>query len=136
MSTPENRERDALLKEAMGAAMDRDTTRALALLDQLLAADPDDIDALLVQGYVVEMTGKPRLARPLYERVLELRPGNVLGLIAISDCDVYDDRLDDALAHLEEAHARIGAGLYEEDREQELESVLWRKEAILKGGLR
>jgi len=135
MSMPES-ERDALLEEAMGAAMDRDGTRALALLDQLLAADPDDIDALLVRGYVLEGSGEPQLARPLYERVLELRPGSVLGLIAVSDCDVYDDRLDDALAHLEEAHARIEAGLYEEDRERELKAVLWRKEAILKGGLR
>ncbi len=123
--------RQVLFREALGAGIDRDTSRALKLVDEVLAADPDDVEALLIQGNILEMMHRIPLARAAYERVLQLEPGNVVAMIDVADCDADDDRFGDALARLDEAQARIEAGLDRDDRDDELESVMERKYSLL-----
>lgn len=112
MTTPN---RDELLEEAAGYAVDRDTDRALSIVNDLLSTDPDDIDALLLKGHLLEMRGNSDLARELNERVIELDPGNVHALIDLADCDQDNGDFEHALERLEEAQARVEAGFYRTD---------------------
>ena len=120
-------DRDALLHQAAGAAVDRDTAQALSLLRQLLDAEPDDLDALLLRGHVIEMTGDPPGARSSYERVLELDPRNVRALIDLADCDVWEGMAQAALARLDQAEQLVHAGLHHSDRDEELQEILENK---------
>lgn len=116
--------RDELLEEAAGYAVDRDTDRALSIVNDLLSTDPDDIDALLLKGHVLEMRGNSNLAREIYERVIELDPGNVHALIDLADCDQDHGDFEQALERLEEAQARVEAGFYRTDHDGDLNEIL------------
>ena len=48
---------------------------ALAVADQVLAAEPDNIDAWFHRGTALAVLGRPREALPAIERVLALNPG-------------------------------------------------------------
>lgn len=125
-------DRDGLLEEANGAALEWDTARALEILDQLLALDPTDVEALLLKGHVLEMRGQAKLARPLYEDVLRLDSANALALVDLADCEQDEGRLEPALQLLEKAEAIVQAGIYRSDRDFELEEVLRGKYYCLK----
>jgi len=104
--------------------MDWDADRALRIIDELLTSEPDDIDALLLKGHVLETRGRLDLARELYERVLELEPGNVHALVDLADCDQDEGYVQRALERLEEAQARVEAGFYRTDRDGDLNEIL------------
>lgn len=88
--------RIAALREAVAQGGDADDRRrlAVALLDteqyypayevaeELLAADPDDVEALYVSAAVRVRMGQPSRALPLLDKVLAARPDHVGALVA------------------------------------------------------
>jgi tetratricopeptide (TPR) repeat protein len=115
---------DGLLHEAAAAAVGWDTRRALEILDALLAAEPDSVGALLLRGHVCEMTGDLPGAEAAYRNVLRIEPGNTRALADLADVQLDLGHLEVANALLDDAIQRLEAGLYYQDREEELEDTL------------
>ncbi len=58
---------------------------AVALYDQLIAADPQDVDAVLGKARVYNYSDKTALAEPIYRRVLEIQPTNYQAITELAD---------------------------------------------------
>lgn len=61
------------------------TNEAVALYDQLIAADAQDVDAVLGKARVYNYSDQPALAEPIYRRVLELQPDNYQATTELAD---------------------------------------------------
>jgi tetratricopeptide (TPR) repeat protein len=85
--------------EAAEAAFDAgESAKALALYDEILAANPDDIDALLRSGKLLSWDRKYDEALARYDRALGLDPGNERVLLERGKVLLWSQRYDDAIA--------------------------------------
>ena len=120
--------RQQLLDEAMTHQANRRLPEAEKLYRKLIAADPCDVDALQLLGYLKLQSSKPAEARPLYERALKLQPQPAFRLY-LGECRLLESDAKDALPLLEEStrqlpgvaepHLYLGFALLKLDRRAE-----------------
>ena len=88
--------------EAAKAAFDAGlSTKALALYDEILAANPDDIDALLRSGKLLSWDRKYDEALARYDRALTLEPHNESVLLERGKVLLWSQRYDEAVSGFE-----------------------------------
>jgi predicted Zn-dependent protease len=83
-----------------------DYAKALPLMDQLIAERPNDGYFYEVKAQMVFESGKPKEARPLYQRAVDLLPDDALIRIDLARVQLEDDSPDAmraAIANLETA---------------------------------
>ena len=104
----------ALANAAIGLAAAGDADGARALIEDRLAAKPDDPDLALAFGTLSERTGKTGAARTAIDRALDANAG--LGpdqrrslLFVLARLEDEDGDIDSAFAHAEEANTLRGA---------------------------
>lgn len=72
-------------------------------IDTVLAADPDDESALLLQGRLHEATGHTEEAEAVYKRIIELNPFNEQAFVALGKLYTAQGKPEEAIALLDEA---------------------------------
>lgn len=91
---PDGLKRDRLL--VIATVMSRDPRAARAELDRALAANPGDVDLLVMAaGYHAALPDLPQ-ARRYIERSLEVQPGNASALLAAARLDLREGKVDEA----------------------------------------
>lgn len=120
--------RQQLLDEAMALQSDRRLPEAEKIYRKLIAADPCDVDAFQLLGYLKLQSSKPTEARPLYERALQLAPQPAFRLY-LGECRLLEGAAAEALPLLEESarqlhhvaepHLYLGFTLLKLDRRSE-----------------
>lgn len=68
---------------AVGQTSGADRTRALSLLEAVVKEAPGDVEVLLSLAEIYRIDGKGDMARPLYERAIELDPGQVTASVGL-----------------------------------------------------
>jgi predicted O-linked N-acetylglucosamine transferase (SPINDLY family)/thioredoxin-like negative regulator of GroEL len=94
--------RQQLLDEAMALQSDRHFPEAEKTYRKLIAANPRDVDAIQLLGYLKLQTAKPAEARPLYERALKLDPQPAFRLY-LGECHLLEGNAAESLPLLEES---------------------------------
>jgi class 3 adenylate cyclase/tetratricopeptide (TPR) repeat protein len=74
----------ALVQQSTAYTFIGDCTQARAVLDQALAWEPTDIDALTNSGIIALLQDRPDLARSYWQRLIDAYPNNVLAREAIA----------------------------------------------------
>jgi tetratricopeptide (TPR) repeat protein len=92
-----------LLEKARRAVKAKQLDRAAELLEELLAAEPDNLPAIDLAGFVEFFRGNPRLAETFCRRALEVRPDHAYALSGLGSCLSKQGRIDEAIAHFERA---------------------------------
>lgn len=93
-----NTKLQALLDEAAGHLRKREFDAALPLLEQMLAARPDDVNAHYMKGLCHLQKGQTDLAVTSLERVIELSPGFAAAHLNLAVCYEQLGDKDKALA--------------------------------------
>lgn len=110
------------MREALSLTLSDQEEKALEILDQLLSADPHDVEALRLKGNILEMLGAPMEARWCYEAIGEVKPDDVRTLIDIGDTFNFSedsDDIDTALAFYDRAIDWLNKGHFSESLEEE-----------------
>ena len=71
------------------------------LADEAVAADPNSPEALQLKGEMLRVRGDPDGAMRLFEKVLEIDPGNALGHLSRADLNIVQDKFSAADADLD-----------------------------------
>ncbi len=96
--------------------------RAIALLDELIASDPDDARAHYCAGLGQLFLGRPEAALPLFEVAAKAEPDDAYAVFYVGQCLEYAGHLEEALA----AYRRAAA------LDPYLRSPLLRQQAVLR----
>lgn len=104
---------DALLGRARLAMADQQPAEAAALVEQALADDPVNLEALRFKGDLLRLQGKPRQAIELQRDILKARPSNAQAHIDIASLLIDAGKFDEARAELAAArkNATVSVGL-------------------------
>ena len=94
---------DALLGKARLAASEKKLDEAARLIERALAGAPKSIEAWLMKGDVAGVRNDEAGATAAYQKVLELKPDNVLAHSNIASLHIAAGRFDDARKHIEQA---------------------------------
>lgn len=92
-----------LLDEAREATRAKQFDRAAALLEELLEAEPRDLRALDLAGFVEFFRGNHEAAEGFCRRALEIRPDHAYALSGLGSCLSRQGRVDEALTCFERA---------------------------------
>jgi predicted O-linked N-acetylglucosamine transferase (SPINDLY family) len=102
---------------------------AESVLQALLAREPDNLDALVLKGNLLNDLGRPAEAIACYQRALQLKPDCADALVNLGNALQYLGRLQDAVSRYEqaialdpgylEAHHNLGNALESLDRQPE-----------------
>ena len=95
----------ALLDEAMTLAKRRDFKRSESLLREVLDAQPDNVPALDLLGYVLYFQDRATEAETVCRQTLELKPGHAYALKGLGLCMAKRGRVDEAVETIEAAIA-------------------------------
>ncbi|HYU10705.1 MAG TPA: tetratricopeptide repeat protein [Gemmatimonadales bacterium] len=121
--------RATLLEDARAAALAGDYESALQVLETILSASDEDIDARLLRAAIFQMMEDFVVARSEVMKVLQIAPGNVRALIDLADLQEAEGQWQDALQTLAAAARLVRSGGAYLSREQELEEIIgaqWR----------
>jgi protein O-GlcNAc transferase len=97
---PQNVELRLTLAGALGARGRYD--EAFGILDEIVAGDPGNADAVSARGIMEFERGEPTLAESRFRRALELRPGDALSAVWLGHALVAQLRQGDAICFLRE----------------------------------
>lgn len=101
--------------------------RALGILLEVLAVEPDNVQCLMAQGYIMQAAGKWAEASDLFSRVAELRPDDVdLGLRSKEEAAWSASRHLGPKAALTELNTVLELLQQQEGREADQARCLWR----------
>jgi len=137
----DHEERLERLEAARESAREGEYRRALELAQEVLDAEPYDLNALALKGnildYQAEVAAELGLAdlaveaadeaRWCYETMLEIDADNVRALIDMGDHQARRARHEDALRWFDRAIAQLDAGRYFAALEEDLAEALARK---------
>lgn len=101
-----------LLDEARRAARAKQLDQAAVLLEQLLAAEPENLQALDLAGYVEFFRGNHARAEAFCRRALALRPDHAYALSGLGSCLSKQGLADEALECFERA-IEVKSGWFE-----------------------
>lgn len=95
----ESLERKTILEAARSlATLEHDYEGALQRIDQILAENPEDIDALMFKGNILDLDERHQEALRCYRYVLDIDPDNVAALIDMGDCHTWLDAYEQAIS--------------------------------------
>ena len=134
-------ERLERLEAARESAREGEYRRALELTQEVLDAEPYDLNALALKGnildYQAEVAAELGLtelaveasdeARYCYETMLEIDAENVRALIDLGDHQARRSRHEDAIGWFDRALAQLDAGRYFSSLDEDLAEALARK---------
>jgi Flp pilus assembly protein TadD len=95
----------ALLDEATTLAKRRDFGRSESLLREILDAQPKNVPALDLLGYVLYFQDRATDAEAICRQTLELKPGHAYALKGLGLCVAKRGRIDEAVETIEAAIA-------------------------------
>ncbi len=93
----------ALFEKALKAGNDKDYGGAIALLRQVVAADPKDFEAWAELGTMQFMTGEQGDAEKSYRRALQEKPAYFVALLNLGKVQLAGKQFDDAVDALSRA---------------------------------
>ena len=94
----------SFVARAAAALRAGDRPGALSLLQQALARDPQDINALIASAKMAQADGHNEQARQLAARAVQAGPGNLTAWVVRSELDHVAGDMDAALAGFQAAH--------------------------------
>ena len=89
----------AQYRTAVDLAGAHDLDRAITLLEEILAANPEMADVWLQLGNLQTRTGRVTEAVESYRRVVELNPADTAGLLAVASAQLRRQQVDAAWEH-------------------------------------
>jgi len=113
-----------LLEEARDLAiLEHNYKKALRKVKIILKSDPNDIDALTLQGGILDLEGKYEKSLKCYERVLAIDRDNTRALIDMGDCHSNLGNVEEALSFYDRALTLLKNNIYYLSKEEELEEA-------------
>lgn len=105
------------------ATLEHDTAGAIRVLEAILRENPDDLDALMLKGNILDMDGNHEEALKFYQQALNLDPDNVPALIDFGDCIAWLGRYQEAIGYYERALELLKQGKFYLDPRDECRSA-------------
>jgi tetratricopeptide (TPR) repeat protein len=120
----ESHERKIILEAARSlATLEHDYEGALQRVEQILAENPDDIDALMFKGNILDLDHKHQEALRCYRYVLDIDPDNVAALIDMGDCYSWLDAYEQAIGFFDRALEFLRQGRFYLNPQEECKSA-------------
>jgi len=94
---------EATLGLARVALAADNAAQAHQLTEQAVAASPDDVESLRLQGDMQRAANERDGARATYERILALKPNNVQARVDLANLDIEAGRFKEAREHIAKA---------------------------------
>lgn len=129
-------ERIRILEAARAqATLEHDTEGAIRMLEAMLRENPDDLDALMLKGNILDMDGNHEEALNFYQQALNLDPENVPALIDFGDCIAWLGRYQEAIGYYDRALELLKHGkFYLNPRDECKSAYLGKLEALRDSG--
>ncbi len=129
-------ERIGILEAARAlATLEHNTAGAIRKLEAILRENPNDLDALMLKGNVLDMDGNHEEALRFYQQALSLDPDNVSALIDFGDCVAWLGRYQEAIGYFDRALELLRQGKFYLDSREECKSAFLSKlEALRDSG--
>lgn len=102
---PEHESSAALLQQAANARLEGNHQQAIALLDEILAGDPGQIEAVLLRASMAIERGEGDAAERLFTKALERHPDNIELLVRAGDAAIGSGSVSQAKARYQAALA-------------------------------
>jgi Tfp pilus assembly protein PilF len=125
---------------AIGKTGGFDRSRAIVLLQQAAAENPNDAEVLMSLAEIYRIDGKNDLARPLYERAMAVDPGQVTASVGLGGILMEQGQYVEAIrlwnealtrnAGLELVRLNLSLALWKSGRREEAEANLKKALAI------